>query len=390
MKIFNSKEKRKAILCFTGLIVTVFFNLQTFAQDYPPWTIVGNSDPGNLVLGRHSAENRNIYFLNSENSGDYDMVLTYDPSCLGIGTTAPHSKLHIHSEETYTPGVDSGSGTATGTVTIANDGRKDLRTPKLSSESAIHLTNHFSGSGENDGFLIRSYGSNAVLHNQEEGDFTLINDINGNRLILEQSGALSIGKTNQKHLIVTSSGNVGVGTDEPTAKLELIGNSSTYNYLLGLEQGYGIFSDNVGNGIGGSTRLWLNTPDNGSIVFGPRSGESELNNIRFRSQISRFEGNMEVIGTGTFCQIVVESIGWCDYVFNKSYQLLPLCDLELYIKENKHLPGIPSEDEISATGIDVANMTEILLKKIEELTLYIIEQEKEIEMLKTTIEKNQK
>jgi hypothetical protein len=183
-------------------------------------------------------------------------------------------------------------------------------------------------------------------------------------------------------LFVSESGNVGVGTDEPVAKLEVKGILSDYNYLIGLEQGYGIFSDNVGNLIGGETRLWFNTPNNGSIVFGPRSGDSNLDNIRFRAQRSRFEGNLEVVGTATVCQIVVEPIGWCDYVFEEDYELMELSNLDQYIRNNKHLPDVPTEAEIFESGIDVAEMNMILLKKVEELTLYIIQLQKEIDSLK--------
>lgn len=203
---------------------------------------------------------------------------------------------------------------------------------------------------------------------------------------MQQNGNVSIGSINQNYFTVNENGNVGVGTDEPAAKLEVKGNLSTYNYLIGLEQGYGIYSDNTGSGIGGESRLWINAPNNGSMVLGPRAGANKLNNIRFRAQKSRFEGNLEVVGIGTFCQIVVEPIGWCDYVFEDDYNMLSLKDLEGFIKNNKHLPEVPSEAEILEMGIDVASMTALLLKKVEELTLYTIQQQKEIEALKAIIE----
>jgi hypothetical protein len=58
---------------------------------------------------------------------------------------------------------------------------------------------------------------------------------------------------------------------------------------------------------------------------------------------------------------------------------MPLAEVETFIKENQHLPDIPSEDEIKASGIDVAQMNALLLKKIEELTLYVIELEKKLQ-----------
>jgi hypothetical protein len=59
-----------------------------------------------------------------------------------------------------------------------------------------------------------------------------------------------------------------------------------------------------------------------------------------------------------------------------NYNLMPLKELEQYIKQNKHLPDVPTQDEISKNGIDVYEMNAVLLKKVKELTLYVIELEK--------------
>jgi len=74
---------------------------------------------------------------------------------------------------------------------------------------------------------------------------------------------------------------------------------------------------------------------------------------------------------------VVSSIA-SDYVFEPEYELMPLTELELYLRENKHLPGIPSAAEFSEKGQNLAETDDLLLKKIEELTLYILKQEKAI------------
>jgi hypothetical protein len=62
-----------------------------------------------------------------------------------------------------------------------------------------------------------------------------------------------------------------------------------------------------------------------------------------------------------------------------NYNLMPLKELEQYIKQNKHLPDVPTQDEISKDGMDVYEINAILLKKVEELTLYVIELEKRID-----------
>jgi hypothetical protein len=64
---------------------------------------------------------------------------------------------------------------------------------------------------------------------------------------------------------------------------------------------------------------------------------------------------------------------------------MPLKELEQYIKQNKHLPNVPTQDEISKDGIDVYEMNAVLLKKVEELTLYVIEQQKQIVELENEI-----
>lgn len=80
-------------------------------------------------------------------------------------------------------------------------------------------------------------------------------------------------------------------------------------------------------------------------------------------------------------------INWYDFVFQGSYQLRNIKELETYILLNKHLPDIPSEAEISENGYELIEMNGLLLMKIEELTLYLIEQQKQIEDLKSRIEK---
>ncbi|HWW38511.1 MAG TPA: hypothetical protein VNZ46_04335, partial [Pedobacter sp.] len=84
-------------------------------------------------------------------------------------------------------------------------------------------------------------------------------------------------------------------------------------------------------------------------------------------------------------EIKVETQNGPDYVFKKGYQLSSLEETEKHIHENGHLPGIPSATEVKTNGIDLGEMNAKLLKKIEELTLYLIEQQKQIQELEKTI-----
>ncbi|MDQ0638314.1 hypothetical protein QF042_001879 [Pedobacter sp. W3I1] len=84
-------------------------------------------------------------------------------------------------------------------------------------------------------------------------------------------------------------------------------------------------------------------------------------------------------------EVKVESTNWPDYVFGENYQLTSLPDLEKYIMTYKHLPEMPSADEVSLNGLEVGKMNNLLLKKMEEMTLMLIEQDKQIRKLKEQI-----
>jgi hypothetical protein len=92
---------------------------------------------------------------------------------------------------------------------------------------------------------------------------------------------------------------------------------------------------------------------------------------------------LAVNGTALFTKAVVKSNSnwpnWPDYVFDDNYNLLPIDKLEKYLKEHKHLPEVPSAGDIEKDGIDLGGNQATLLKKIEELTMYIIDQNKKIE-----------
>ncbi|AZI24044.1 hypothetical protein EA772_01300 [Pedobacter sp. G11] len=77
-------------------------------------------------------------------------------------------------------------------------------------------------------------------------------------------------------------------------------------------------------------------------------------------------------------EIKVQLDGWSDFVFDKKYQLMPLNQLEAYIANNGHLPAIPSAAEVIKNGIELGEMNKRLLQKIEELSLYVIQQEKRL------------
>ena len=76
---------------------------------------------------------------------------------------------------------------------------------------------------------------------------------------------------------------------------------------------------------------------------------------------------------------------WADFVFDKNYKLRTLSEVSQYIKLNKHLPDVPSTADVNKDGIDLAQTQAILLQKVEELTLYVIEQNKKINLLEKKV-----
>jgi hypothetical protein len=78
-------------------------------------------------------------------------------------------------------------------------------------------------------------------------------------------------------------------------------------------------------------------------------------------------------------EVNVTTASWADYVFDDAYKLPSLQELEAYIKLNNHLPDVPTEAEVKANGVNLGEMNVLLLKKVEELTLLLIEQNKKLE-----------
>lgn len=118
---------------------------------------------------------------------------------------------------------------------------------------------------------------------------------------------------------------------------------------------------------------------------------------------ARFGSNVFVAGTLTVHNTVVAGTAaitdlrvagsiktaptepWADYVFEPGYKTMPLKEIEAFAKANGHLPEVPSAAEVQKDGIDLARMNAILLKKIEELTLHAVEQEKKMEALQSEV-----
>jgi hypothetical protein len=106
------------------------------------------------------------------------------------------------------------------------------------------------------------------------------------------------------------------------------------------------------------------------------------------SDINSQEDVFKVLSNGVVyaTKVVVQETPFLDYVFKKDYNLLSLTELEAYIETNKHLPNMPTAKEVENNGADLGEINRVLVEKIEELTLYTIQQQKAIDKLIEKVE----
>jgi hypothetical protein len=95
------------------------------------------------------------------------------------------------------------------------------------------------------------------------------------------------------------------------------------------------------------------------------------------------QSKLAVNGTVTAKEVTVTADGWADYVFEDDYEIMPLSEVEEHIRAKKHLPGVPSAQEVEENGLSLGDMQAKMMAKIEELTLHMIEQNKKLERLES-------
>ena len=188
----------------------------------------------------------------------------------------------------------------------------------------------------------------------------------------------------------TNSGNVGIGTTNPSGKLHIYGDSIE-KITLQTTQDSANYHNQIAFRTPGAIKYIIGTSRNATDTYFVVSTAEDL-----ALSVNR-EGNVGIGGINTSsCELAVQgTIGarevivttdtFPDYVFSKEYKLTPLDQVEDYILENQHLPGIPPSDEVKKNGISVGKMQVKLLEKIEELTLHMIALEKRNKMLEARI-----
>lgn len=296
---------------------------------------------------------------------------------VGIGISTPTSKLHISNLTSL-----SGIGGANINVTQTRPNTSDLSDNALSvvyGLTAVSTTNeqvnvaaniisnnYLTGGGavQSQRVLNLSSGTSngskttnleiiRIAHGTPSGVTTNAYGIN----IVSLPGINRWGIYDQSGSKWYTNGKVGIGDVAPGAKLSVIGNAAI---------GY----------ASGQT-----APANGMIISGSVGIGTPTPNPIYALDVN-----------GIICanEVKVTLTHFPDFVFDSDYKLPKLNDVHSYIKANGHLPNIPSAIEVKKDGIGLADMQVKLLQKVEELTLYAIEQQKQIESLKSELSQMKK
>ena len=256
----------------------------------------------------------------------------------------------------------------------------------------------FTGNGNDDvgkDFVIQSYQPSITFvdRSNSSGMASISFDTNS----IHFSDFNGIGNISQKMTINTQSGNVGIGTANPKEKLQ-VGNGFVFhdggNKVIGLQTYY---EGGAWKNLSSARPTSVSGDAAGHLVFSTGSGTSVggASNLTKR-MIIRNSGNvgigtlgpthkLSVNGTIRAKEVIVES-GWSDYVFEDNYRLAPLAEVEAHITAHGHLPGIPSATEIEQNGAKLSELVTLQMAKIEELTLHLIEKEKQLSSAKERIE----
>lgn len=258
------------------------------------------------------------------------------PTTLGVGITIPQGTLHVHNNEKEfnDPGIPPMDREGEESDSLRLD-----PTDLWHSQSTFHLTNYFTGTSLNDGFVIESYNYETTLTHKETGNLKI--------------------KNHNAELILTSGGKVGIGTANNSYKFNVDGDMHASSLSLssgiicqGNAQIFGVLA--VGSG------LYYGT--DGTLTIGSGFSCTAAGALKVKS-------------------LRVTTTDWPDYVFGGGHRLMPLSEVESYINANGHLPEVPSAEEAEADGVDLGEMNKLLLQKVEELTLYVIDLQKQLDEL---------
>jgi hypothetical protein len=253
---------------------------------------------------------------------------------VGIGTTSPIAKLDVN-----------GAQRLNGDLTFAAD-----------------VTAYFiHGPGNGGAIRIRSNIGNANDRNVQLGSI----DNNG---------------TWTSFMTVDQTGYVGIGTTAPLTPLDIkLTTNQHVQFVANLNGGY--------PGLSGI--VCLNDANSGYTPLGFFASNYYFGGGNVGIGTTDTKGyTFAVNGTTIATSMTVKAYAnWPDYVFKPTYRLASLTEVKTYIDQNHHLPNVPSAADVEKNGLNLGEMNKVLVQKVEELTLYLIEKDKEQTELKETIKK---
>ncbi|WP_074408651.1 MULTISPECIES: tail fiber protein [Aquimarina] len=186
---------------------------------------------------------------------------------------------------------------------------------------------------------------------------------------------------------LANDGKVGIGTTAPSSSVDILKNNAT------------LFVRDPRDASGADATLRLQTGGqvqrfkfiwNDRFIIDSGDGTNEQFTIKRNGNIgigtAAPDSKLAVNGKIHAKEVKVDLTGWPDYVFENNYNLPSLQEVEHHIVEEGHLPNIPSASDVEKNGIQLGEMNAKLLQKIEELTLYMIAQNKKTEQLQKEIE----
>ncbi|MCZ2140600.1 MAG: hypothetical protein LC096_04335, partial [Bacteroidia bacterium] len=265
---------------------------------------------------------------------------------LGVGTTTPASKLHVNRNDgNYLVSLFENSS-------ASND--RSAMVGIKSGAPASNNTWYYGVGGTGNGLGLTS------------NQFYIENLGKGARFSIDTLGRVKVGK----NISAYSTFNIGGNNYYDTASITFNTKGEVFNISVNAD-GQMQFIPNSG-GPTGTAAMTIDDDNGGRVVIGTVASMPSGYKLYVKDGILTERLKVAVNGSGN----------WADYVFAEDYNLLPLDHVEAFIKENKHLPNVPSAEAMAENGLDVATMDAKLMEKIEELTLYLIEMKKEIKALK--------
>lgn len=294
--------------------------------------------------------------------------INYNGGKVGIGTTLPTSILQMESELPETIHLKANKA---GVVTPVGAKLKLEVDTDRSGRGILMTHGNKSDRSASEWYAGVPYGGNGFQIANVRAD-SVINRVGESWL-----------RANARFFI-TEAGKVGIGTYTPATKLDVNGTMTvghdgdnsvlTFNANNGKSAMIGVQDDsNAGFYVATQGKYRLSVRQEGGVGIGTRSVPS---------------GYLLAVNGRVICEElrVDLSQNWPDYVFADNYKLMPLKELGKYIETNRHLPGIPAAKEMENHGLAVGEMQRKLMEKVEELTLYLLDQQKTIEAQQATID----